>query len=202
MKEIYLSDLKESKETQVTPAGSYGESWMNKVEAMAREIAEREGCRLYDLEFTSGPSGRILRVYIDHAERNVGIEDCSNVSKGMNLLLDVEDVIPGATYSLEVSSPGLERNLKRPWHYQTVLGKAAKFRIQPTLGELGLNLPHLKSTKSFKATIQATDDAGVELLIESEVLKIKHDQIEKAQVVFEFGSEGKPKGKPSKGSGK
>ena len=90
------------------------ESWLEKIEKIAQEIAEREGCVLYDLENIGSGKGRILRVYIDK-DTGVGIEDCSNVSKGLNLRLDVEDIVPGEMYNLEVSTPGLDRHLKKAW---------------------------------------------------------------------------------------
>ena len=78
------------------------EAWLEKVEKLAQEVAEREGCILYDVENSGSGKGRILRIYIDK-EGGVGIEDCSNVSKGLNLMLDVEDIVPGAMYVCIIS---------------------------------------------------------------------------------------------------
>ncbi len=104
-------------------------SQIETVRQFASEVAEREGCQLYDLEFHDGP-GRALRVYIDKAG-GVSIEDCANVSRALNLRLDVEDVISIGAYSLEVSSPGLDRKLSQRWHYEAAVEKTVrvKFRV-------------------------------------------------------------------------
>lgn len=111
--------------------------WVQNLKRVAQEVSEREGCRLYDLEFVDGRS-RILRVYIDkptsdESPGGVGIDDCSNVSRGLNLLLDVEDLIPGGAYELEVSSPGLERKLTETWHFETVVGEVIKAKVSEPL---------------------------------------------------------------------
>lgn len=87
------------------------DDFLTRVRALAREVCEREECELYHVEFVSGPNGRILRVYIDRPQGDVSLEHCSQVSRGLNLLLDVEDIVPGGHYDLEVSSPGIERKL-------------------------------------------------------------------------------------------
>src|SRR5437868_1876988 len=94
-------------------------SWMEKVEQMAQTVAAQAGCILYDIEFVGIGKGRTLRVYIDKetpsAEnsgesgedgKGAGIDDCSNVSRALDTLLDENDVIPGESYYLEVSTPG------------------------------------------------------------------------------------------------
>src|ERR1700677_2020838 len=99
---------------------------MEKIKSAADEVSRREGCFFYDLEFVGSRENRILRVYIDSESGLVSVEQCANVSKGLSLLLDVEDLVPGGHYDLEVSSPGLERVLRLPWHFKTVLGKDVK----------------------------------------------------------------------------
>ena len=106
---------------------------MEQIRLFAQEVAEREGCLLYDLEFHDGP-GRALRVYIDKASGGVSIDDCANVSRGLNLRLDVEDVIPGGPYDLEVSSPGLDRKLTQLWHFQGVVGKTVQVKYKDEQG--------------------------------------------------------------------
>ncbi|MEK6554972.1 MAG: ribosome maturation factor, partial [Bdellovibrionota bacterium] len=84
-----------------------------KIKGLAQEVCEREGCSLYDIEFVGAGRHRVLRIYIEaNGEGQVTVEQCANVSRGLSLQLDVEDVIPGGQYELEVSSPGLERMLK------------------------------------------------------------------------------------------
>lgn len=143
------------------------------------EVSEREGCKLYDLEFVSG---RTLRVYIDRQDRNIGIDDCSNVSKGLNEILDAdEDLIPGGAYELEVSSPGLERVLKEPWHFATALNKTVRVTLKdavtPTVGE---NAP----TKSVTGELVQATDSDVHIHESSREWILKLDNVVKARVVF------------------
>ena len=99
---------------------------VEKIRALADEVSQREGCRLYDVEFSGNPKSRVLRVYIEGANENVSVEQCANVSRGLSLLLDVADLIPGDQYELEVSSPGIERVLRLPWHFQRAIGQEVK----------------------------------------------------------------------------
>jgi ribosome maturation factor RimP len=103
--------------------------WIDKFKDMARTISEREGCLLYDVEMSGGPQGRVLRVYIDRSEGQVGVDDCANVSRGLNSILDVEDVIPGGAYELEVSSPGIERRLTADWHFAKAVGQPVRVKL-------------------------------------------------------------------------
>lgn len=109
------------------------DSQLEQVRRFAEEVVLREGCLLYDLEFQDGPQ-RALRVYIDREEGGVGIEDCSNVSRALNLRLDVEDVIPGGHYDLEVSSPGLDRKLSKLWHFTKAIGQRVRLQFKEAGG--------------------------------------------------------------------
>lgn len=155
------------------------------LENMANEIVEREGFRLYDIEFQQ--TARKLVVTIDKDGGAVSIEDCVNVSRGLNLLLDVEDVIPGEAYDLEVSSPGLERVLKRLWHFQGAVGEKAKVSIKADADTSGFG-----NLRAFKAEVSAvSDDGDIEFVnIENSKLEkivVPFESIHKAQLVFEYG---------------
>lgn len=165
-----------------------------KVHSLASQVAEREGCIVYDIEF----QGRILRVFIDK-EGGAGIEDCSNVSKGLNLLLDVEDPIPGGAYNLEVSTPGLDRSLKQPWHFAKVQGKKIWIRTSKSLEALGVQNKKLKAAKQISEVLAASDENGVRFLIEEENVFVPYSEIEKAKLVFEIEEKSKnPKNNKNK----
>ena len=171
------------------------EPWLEKIEKIAQEVAQREGCILYDLEHTGAGKGRILRVFIDKDE-GVGVEDCSNVSKGLNLLLDVEDIVPGATYNLEVSTPGLDRNLKRLWHFEKVVGKKVYVKLAKALGSItGIEDKGLIAMKQFEDVLQGVEDDSLLFEIRSNKVKIPLAQVEKAKLVFEYKTNAKPKKK-------
>lgn len=101
---------------------------LEQIRKFAEEVALREGCLLYDVEFFTGGNGRTLRVFIDKVPGGVSIDDCANVSRGLNLRLDVEDVIPGGRYDLEVSSPGMDRKLTQPWHFEKAVGQKVRLK--------------------------------------------------------------------------
>src|SRR5271167_3827817 len=109
---------------------------IEKIKSAADEVSRREGCFFYDLEFVGNRQNRILRVYIDAEGGQVSVEQCANVSKGLSLLLDVEDLVPGGAYELEVSSPGVERVLRLPWHFKTAVGKDVKVITHDAIPEL------------------------------------------------------------------
>src|SRR5271154_5736388 len=100
----------------------------NKLLDLAKVASSQEGVELYDLVF-SGAHGRVLRVFIDRNDGAVSVDDCANVSRALNLLLDVEDLIPGGAYELEVSSPGLERKLTQKWHFDRALTKPIRVKL-------------------------------------------------------------------------
>ncbi len=168
------------------------ESFLEKIKSLADEVALRESCLVYDVEFAGGGGARILRVYIDKdTEAGVSIEDCSNVSKGLNLLLDVEDIIPGGRYSLEVSSPGLERALKKDWHYSKVVGKTVSVKSFAPMLDFNAELPQLGKAKQIKGQLLEKTDSGIKVNVElagkpAEVY-VPFVEIAKANVVFEYG---------------
>ncbi|HEV2863267.1 MAG TPA: ribosome maturation factor RimP [Pyrinomonadaceae bacterium] len=108
------------------------------IEGRVREIAERaaseRGLELVHAEVAGGARTPIVRLFIDK-EGGVTHEDCSEVSRHVGTVLDVEDFIPG-TYTLEVSSPGLERGLYRAADYERFAGRPAKLKTRtPVSGQ-------------------------------------------------------------------
>ena len=93
------------------------------------EIAERvggcEGIEIVDVELLGAGNQRVLRIFIEKPG-GVSHADCALISQQAGTILDVEDVIPGGRYTLEVSSPGLERKLKGPRDFERCLGKKAR----------------------------------------------------------------------------
>ena len=105
-------------------------SIVEQVRAAAVRVAEGYGLEIFDVQFRREASGMVLRVQIDRpgpaasAEECVSVADCSHVSRDLSALLDVEDFIPGA-YTLEVSSPGLDRPLRSRADYERFAGRCA-----------------------------------------------------------------------------
>ena len=96
-----------------------------KVRGIADRVASSSGLEVVDIEFRGGGKSRMLRVFIDKPA-GVTHEDCANFSREFGTILDVEDAVPGAAYTLEVSSPGLDRKLTRAADFERFAGSRVK----------------------------------------------------------------------------
>src|SRR5580765_8787514 len=101
------------------------------VRNVATRVAHTYGLDIFDVQFRREAAGMVLRVLIDRpgpaatAEDSVSVEDCAHVSRDLSAMLDVEDIVPTA-YTLEVSSPGLDRPLRQAADYRRFTGRRAK----------------------------------------------------------------------------
>ncbi|MBS1819191.1 MAG: ribosome maturation factor RimP [Acidobacteria bacterium] len=108
---------------------------VEQVKEAATRVASSYGLEIFDVQFRREAHGMVLRVQIDRpgpaatAEDSVSVEDCSHVSRDLSALLDVEDFIPGA-YTLEVSSPGLDRPLRGKADFERFSGRRAKVVVR------------------------------------------------------------------------
>ena len=159
--------------------------WLEKVEKLAQEIALREGCVLYDLEFMGAGGTRALRIYIDR-DMGPSIDDCSNISKGLNLILDVEDVIPGGAYQLEVSTPGLDRHLRLAWHFEKVVGKKIWVRTKDSFEVFGNTQSRWAKAKQIENVLTGIENDYLLFNVEDALVKIPRSAVQKAKVVFEM----------------
>jgi len=98
---------------------------IEKVHEIVERVARDLGLEVVDVEFRGGGKARMLRITIDKPE-GVTHDDCSHVSNEVGTILDVEDAIPGASYTLEVSSPGLDRKLSKPAEFERFTGSLVK----------------------------------------------------------------------------
>src|SRR6266545_1257633 len=104
---------------------------VEQVRHAASRVASGYGLEIFDVQFRREASGMVLRVQIDRpgpaasAEESVSVEDCARVSRDLSAILDVEDIVPTA-YTLEVSSPGLDRPLRHGADYGRFAGRRAK----------------------------------------------------------------------------
>lgn len=162
------------------------ESSWEKLKALAEEVCQREACRLYDMEFSSRNGQRILRIYIEALENGVTIDQCADVSKGLSLLLDVEDLMPGGMYELEVSSPGVERPLRLPWHFEKVLGEKIKLKSIMELKPINRPLKNNEKVKSLTGILEKVLEDKVVVNSENDNWEVSFEQIHKAHLVFEF----------------
>lgn len=128
------------------------EEYESKTEAMLKPIAEANGVSIYDVEYVKEGAGYYLRAYIDKKE-GVNIQDCENVSRALSDALDREDFIPEA-YTLEVSSPGLGRALKKDKHLQASIGQEVEIRLYKPIDKC----------REFSGRLQSFDEGCVTIL--------------------------------------
>lgn len=98
---------------------------LDRIREIAGRVAASSGLEVVELEMRGAGKSRMLRIFIDKPA-GVTHEDCANLSREVGTILDVEDVVPGGSYTLEVSSPGLDRKLNRPADYQRFIGSRVK----------------------------------------------------------------------------
>lgn len=123
---------------------------IERLHRLVEPLLAREGLELVELELKRGPKRYLLRVTIDKADRQayrgsavrdegaplseeVGIDDCTRISRELSPLLDVEDIIPTA-YMLEVTSPGVNRPLKTPRHFALAVGCDVRIKTRTPVG--------------------------------------------------------------------
>ena len=121
----------------------------SRVREITRRVAEGRGLELVHVEFAGGPRSPVVRIFIDKPG-GVTHADCAEVSTHLGTVLDVEDFIPAA-YTLEVSSPGLERGLYRLDDYERFAGKMAKMKTRSAFG----------GQRNFRGRIGGVEDGDV-----------------------------------------
>ena len=149
---------------------------VEKLRIIAERVASGEGLELVDVELLGGGGHRLVRIYIDKPE-GVTHGDCEKVSQQVGTILDVEDVIPGGRYNLEVSSPGLERKLSRPSEFERFQGH----KIKVVLREPVENQRHWTGAlaKFSEGIITLEPSPGKSVCFPL-------DQVEKANLKFEW----------------
>ncbi len=148
----------------------------DRIAQLLHPILESLGLTLWDLEFQKQGPKWLLRIYIDREDTGVTLNDCESVSRDLSTALDVEDIIQHA-YTLEVSSPGLDRTLSRPEHFSRFEGSLVKLKtFQPINGQ-----------KVFRGKLRGLAGALVKVELESgETLEISLSNITKTSLEVEF----------------
>ncbi len=149
---------------------------VDQIRQLLNPILASLGLSLWDLEFQKQGPKWPLRIYIDREPGGVTLNDCETVSRDMSAALDVEDFISHA-YTLEVSSPGLDRSLTKPDHFARFTGNTVKIKTyQPIDGQ-----------KVFRGTLRGTTDASVKIELETgAVLEIPLNNLTRASLEVEF----------------
>ena len=132
---------------------------------------ERLGYELVDLEVRLGSGNGLVRVYIDKPE-GIDLDDCEKVSLAVSALLDVEDPVPG-NYNLEVSSPGLDRKLTKPEHFQRFEGETVKVQMR---------FP-IEGRRRFRGTLVSSDEENIVVEVDGESHSLPLKTIDTARLV-------------------
>jgi len=174
---------------------------LQKIRAAAERVARSEGLEIVDVEWKVGKQ-RFLRVYIDRVPQRieaanaavaseaagtdvsdpdpkVSHSDCERVSQQLSVILDVEELIEGPGYTLEISSPGLDRALKTPRDFERFAGRLAKISTTEPIGE----------AKYFEGRLAGFADGKVRMELkgrEAKTVEVPLDMVRKANLVVEF----------------
>jgi ribosome maturation factor RimP len=162
------------------------ESWIKKVEEIAEKAASSQGCFLYHLEVIGQGSGRTLRVFIDKKEGS-GIDDCARVSRDLNELLDSQEaLVPGGSYHLEVSTPGIDRVLVKPWHFEKVIGKKIWLKLLEPMEAFGVQDPRRSHAKQIEVILEKVGNGCLSFREGDLEVHVPFEKIEKSKVVFDM----------------
>lgn len=143
-----------------------------KLTAMLRPAVEETGKELLGVEFISAGNHSVLRLFIDH-ENGIDVDDCAEVSRQVGAILDVEDPI-SSEYSLEVSSPGLDRPLFDKAHFEAVVDETVEVKI---------SMP-LNGRRKFKGKLIAVENDSLIVMVDNEEYELVISNIDKAHLVF------------------
>ncbi|MFT6388811.1 MAG: ribosome maturation factor RimP [Cellvibrionaceae bacterium] len=137
-------------------------------------VLEALGCELWGLDILSQGRHSLLRIYIEKAD-GVGLEDCEKVSRQVSSLMDVEDPIAGQ-YTLEVSSPGMDRPLYKLEHYQQFIGEHVVIKLSRTF----------EKRKKIRGLLSAVEEDQIVVQVEDEEFVLPLEWIDKANLVPDF----------------
>lgn len=153
-----------------------------KIEQLIQPILDELDCELVDLEYQREQSGWVLRVFLDK-DGGINLDDCAQASREISSLLDVENLISTA-FNLEVSSPGIERPLKKASDFERFSGHLVKIK---TLNAIDPDATG-RSRKTFVGTLSGLEEDRVLLSLKKDAvaIKIAIHQIDKANLKLEF----------------
>jgi ribosome maturation factor RimP len=140
---------------------------------LIRPLVEGMGYELWELEYSPRRGHALVRLYID-SEEGISLEDCERVSRAVSDLLDATDPVPGQ-YTLEVSSPGIERPLSRPEHFAAFLGERAFVELRDPLD----------GRRRFTGPLLAADERSVEIEVDGRRCSLPIAGIRKAHLAPE-----------------
>lgn len=149
----------------------------DRLRALIEPVVTAFGCELWGLEFSVAGRRGMLRVYIDKPD-GVGIQDCERVGRQLNSLLDVENPIAGE-YTLEVSSPGMDRPLYELDQFRRFVGSDINLRLRESF----------EGRRKFRGRLVAVENDEIVMLVDDHEYLFPHAAVERASLVPQFGSD-------------
>ena len=158
---------------------------VGRVQAIAGRVAASYGLEIFEVQFRREASGMVLRIRLDRpgsratAEDSVTVDECAKVSRDLSAIFDVDDVVPTA-YTLEVSSPGLDRPLRQAEDYQRFAGRRAKLVMREKIDGQGY----------FKGQLGGIEDGPVKVVViegeDGQTHRVPLDVITRANLEVDF----------------
>jgi ribosome maturation factor RimP len=145
------------------------------VEELVRPVVETAGLELWDVTFRRETGRRVLRVVVDR-EGGVDLDTISTISERLSRRLDLEGFAADTPYSLEVSSPGLERALRKPRHFERSVGQQVKVKTaEPVEGR-----------KVHEGALVSADPEAIVIASEGGELRVRYEDVDSARTVFQW----------------
>ncbi len=149
---------------------------LEEVADLAEAVARRRSLRLWDVQMGGRPGSAVVRVFVDSERGGVDLDTVAGVSEELSRGLDLKDPIPGR-YTLEVSSPGLERTLKSPEHFRLSVGKSVSVKtFEPLEGH----------SHRIDGEIDSAGETSAKVRTETGVVEVPYRNIKSARTVFEW----------------
>jgi ribosome maturation factor RimP len=151
---------------------------LEEVKDLAEAVVTRRSLRLWDIEMGGSPGRATVRIYVD-ADDGIDLDTVAEVSEEISRGLDLRDPIPGR-YTLEVSSPGIERTLKRPEHWAASVGKTVVVKTREPLTAQGHRLEGVIARAGTDGVLLTTDGGDFD---------VSYGEIRSARTVFEWSGQ-------------
>lgn len=151
-------------------------STLEEVRDLAEAVARRRSLKVWDVEVGGQPGRAVVRVFVESDEGGVDLDTVAEVSEELSRGLDLRDPIPGR-YTLEVSSPGLERNLKSPEHFAFCVGRKVVVKTTKKLHD---------DSHRLDGVVSSAGDESFQLEMEDARIEVPYDLVRSARTVFEW----------------
>jgi ribosome maturation factor RimP len=145
------------------------------LQEMTQGVVDTLGYQLWGIEMLARQDGgQLLRVYID-AEKGIDVDDCAKVSRQLSACFDVEDPVPGR-YTLEVSSPGMDRLIFQPAQFAAYVGSMLRVKL----------LSSITGRKNYRGKLLLAAEGKIQLQVDGKAIDLSFNDIDTARVVPEF----------------